>query len=103
MPQETLIPFLAVFVAVLLAVVGIWFLIVPVLARRRALVERRMKTPGDSSPSIVLDKLPGRKAAGWSARFDQAFQDLVDQTGLDITPNTAAALILLSGMILAAF
>jgi tight adherence protein B len=65
--------------------------------RTRRLAQR-LEDTGAADDSVVLRR---QRPKGWTERMDQAFHDLVMQTGLDLKPDQAVAWMILIGGILA--
>jgi tight adherence protein B len=98
MPQETLIPFIAIFGGVALAFLATWMIVSAVMNRRREEMRRRM-TSGDSEPSITMTPPPPTTLG---KRVDVGFQTMIERTGLDIDTSLALGMILFFGVVLAA-
>jgi tight adherence protein B len=104
MPNEILIPFVAVFAACVRIFLAVWFIVSSALARRRELMERRLHGNLDNEPTIILDEVLARRATGGLAkRFDFFFEQFVARTGLDLPPSLALGLIVFCGVALAGF
>jgi tight adherence protein B len=69
--------------------------------RRQAYWERRWEKPEDDQTGNTLAKLAARKPANWSGRLDEAFQKMIERTGLPLTPQQALGAMLLTGAAIA--
>jgi tight adherence protein B len=102
MSDTTLLPLLAVFAAVGILFLAIWYIVSSLINQRRQLMQRRMGGTGDSDPSIVLRELPGEAPTDLSTKVNRGFDRMIERTGLDMTPAMALAIIVFFGMVLAA-
>jgi tight adherence protein B len=99
MPQEILVPFILIFAGVVVAFLAVWIIVSSIASRRRQHFERRMAA-GDSEPSLTL--IEGVGPQSLSQRMDTGFTTMISRTGLDLDSSLAMAIILFSGVILAA-
>jgi tight adherence protein B len=97
MPQETLIPFIAIFGGVALAFLATWMIVAAIMNRRREETRRRMA--GDSEPALTMAPPPPTTLG---KRVDVGFQNMIERTGLDLDTSLALGIILFFGVVLAA-
>jgi Flp pilus assembly protein TadB len=101
MPLEVLVPFLAVFVGAALLFLALWLLVASRLARRREHLTHRLGEEGE--PGLAFDEsVLGGRPRGVGERVDRAFEEMITRTGLDLDGAVALAVILFSGVLLAA-
>jgi tight adherence protein B len=96
MPDDTLLPFLAVFAATATTIFLAWLVISRAARRRDGAVERRLQAGGDAT--VELGAEPVGPPPGRLRRLYSAFGNLMARTGLDLDAGLAASLILLSGV-----
>lgn len=97
MPVDVLIPFLAVFGFVALAVLGVWLLVAWRVEKRRQFLAHRMGTEDAIEAPLIVPPDPST----WSGRFDIAFSRLMERTRLDIDPLASSGIVLLAGVLTA--
>jgi tight adherence protein B len=97
MPDDTLLPFLAVFAATSATIFVAWLLASRAARRRAEAVERRLQGGTDATVELEAAEPPG-PPPGVFRRLYASFAGLMARTGLDLDAGLAAALILLSGV-----
>jgi tight adherence protein B len=103
MPDESLVPFLAVFLATAVLFLIGWFVVASWLARRRELAARRLAESSDNEPTLLLpETATDEQTPGLLKRFDRGFDDMISKSGLDIDRMMALALTLFCGVVPAA-
>jgi len=103
MTDESLIPFLAVFVATALLFAVGWLVATAAFARRRTQAARRMAAHSDSETTLLLpDAETDEQTRSVRSRFDRGFDDMISKSGLDLDTALALALTLFCGVVPAA-
>lgn len=95
MPEESLLPFLAVFGTTVLTVFAGWLAVTSASARRRAAVERRLNAGDEDTLMMAPENAPPPTRV---QRIVAAFTEMMARTGLDLDAGLAAAVVLLSGV-----
>jgi tight adherence protein B len=94
---------LLVIVGVIIVLIQVAFLVVRGLIERRRLYWRkRLNAPAEEA-DVGLIGPDSKPAADWQGRVDQAFEQVVRQTGLGWTPGQALGVMTLAGVVLAGF
>jgi tight adherence protein B len=72
------------------------------LAQRRALFQKRLlgQEPGAEDSAMLSTQLAPDTPRGWAGRMDQAFERLIQQTGLEMDAAQALGLMCLAGVAL---
>lgn len=96
MSRETLLEIILA-VAVAAVVVAVTLLVRRVMQRRREERERRL---GLEDQSGVLVRRQAPAAAGWSDKMDAGFEQMVEQTGLNITGGEVLGYVMLLGVLI---
>lgn len=72
------------------------------LEKRRAALARRLGGPGRAAEADTAFDAVSKPPQGWSGRLDNAFDTMIQRTGLEVEPSQALALISLAAVALAA-
>jgi tight adherence protein B len=100
MSQESLLPFMAIFIATAITFLLVWFFANSLRGRRRRELDRRINGHSDSEMTLTLtEALPGQPPKGFFQRLDAGFDDMIARTGLELDGGLALAIIVLCGMI----
>src|SRR5260370_30023361 len=88
----------AAILAVMLAVI---LIVRDLIDRRRAFLKQQWQKPDDDESGTTLARLAARKPPNWAGRIDQAFQRMIERTGLPLSPRQAVCTMLLAGVVVA--
>jgi Flp pilus assembly protein TadB len=102
MPPITTTTLFAVFLATALLFAAFWILATWWVNRSRVALRRRIGSPDDSDPTILLDEMVGGGRGPWWARLWHSLGERMERTELGFSAAEALAIILLCGGVLAA-
>src|SRR5260370_21529397 len=88
----------AAILAVMLAVI---LIVRDLIDRRRAFWKQHWQKPDADEGGTTLVRLAARKPPNWAGRIDQAFQSMIERTGLPISAQQAVGTIVLCGAVVA--